>query len=82
MKTTLKRVAAIGVVVLLAGCNTTPTRHSATEYQVQRVDYDSTTDLQAALQVHLNTMSKDGWQLVHVVDTGNKFRVVMSRPKR
>lgn len=82
MKTIAKRLTAIGIVVLLTGCSTASTRHSALDYQVQRVDYDLKTNPQAALQDHLNAMSKDGWRLVQFVEIDNKFRVVMSRSKK
>jgi DUF1365 family protein len=82
MKTTLRKLTAIGVVVLLAGCSTVSTKHSALEYRVQTVNYDLKTNPQTALQDYLNTMSKDGWQLVQFVEADNKFRVVVSRPKK
>ena len=80
MKTTLTKLAIFGVVVLLAGCSTA--RHSTLEYQVQRVDYDTKTNPQTALQDYLNTVSKDGWRLVQFVDADGKFRVVTSRSRR
>lgn len=82
MKPTIRILAIISVVALLSGCCTVPAHHSTLEYQVQKVEYSLQVDPYTALQNYLNTMSKDGWRLVQFVEIDNKFRVVMSRPKR
>jgi hypothetical protein len=82
MKTTLRKLTAISFVVLPAGCSTISSNHSALEYQVQKVEYNLQVNPYTALQNYLNTMSKDGWRLVQFVEIDNKFRVVMSRPKK
>jgi hypothetical protein len=73
-------LAITGALAFLPGCCTT--NHSALEYRVQKVEYNSQVDPYTALQDYLNTMSKDGWKLVQFVDADGKFRVVTSRPKR
>jgi len=82
LKTTLRKLSAIGFAVLLAGCSTLSTDRSVLEYRVQKVEYNLQVDPYTALQNYLNAMSKDGWRLVQFVEIDNKFRVVMSRARK
>jgi len=82
LKTTLRKLSAIGFAVLLAGCSTLSTDRSLLEYRVQKIKYNLQVDPYTALKNYLNTMSKDGWRLVQFVEIDNKFRVVMSRARK
>jgi hypothetical protein len=88
MKTMLLRLTAVGMFMLLVGCCTCtgPNKRCGMEprcdleYRVDRVEFE--TNPPTGLQNYLNTMSKDGWKLVQVIEHEDWYRVVVCRPKK